>query len=303
MKNSTKQRRLFCYFILSILFYLILGTNVFGQDVMGISFNYETFPSVNLADPKTNAKDLKIQTDSWSMGAAFPLMFAEGKIMVLNKIQYKRVDFSYKNFLTGTKVNQAQSIKFTSFIIDSLSEKWSLIVVMTPGLASDFKGSLTMDDFTLEAVLGFVRKYSKTFQLGFGLAYVRDFGSPIPMPFIYIDWNISSNLKLSGLVPVDLALTYKLNPMVDFGLAMKVRGDRYHGDPDKFKPTKNPQMEYSEGTLSPFIKIHFLDWIHLNIEGGYAVYRNFEFLDGNESAESYDLEKTGYLRAGLVLGM
>ena len=91
--------------------------------------------------------------------------------------------------------------------------------------------------------------------------------------------------------------------MIDLGFAFKVRGDRYHGDPDLFKLTKNPQMEYSEGTLSPFVKLHFTQWLHLHIEGGFAAYRNFEFLDGDKKAESYDLKQTGYLRAGLVLGM
>jgi len=247
---------------------------------------------------------MEIQTSSWNTNAAFPLMFGNGKIIIYNNLAYQRVDFSYKNFpVDGAKIKQAHSIQFSSFMIDSLSEKWAFVLAVTPGLASDFEGDITMDDFTLQAVTGFIRRYSKTFQLGAGLAYVRDFGTPLPMPFIYLDWIISPKLHLGGLVPLDMALTYNFNKMIDLGFAFKVKGDRYHGDPDLFNPTKNPQMEYSEGTLSPFVRLHFTQWLHLNIEGGFAAYRNFEFLDGDKKAESYDLKQTGYLRAGLVLGM
>jgi hypothetical protein len=61
-------------------------------------------------------------------------------------------------------------------------------------------------------------------------------------------------------------------------------------------------MEYSEGTISPTVRIHFLEWLHLNFEDGFAFYRNFEFLEGDESKSSNDLERTGYLRTGLVFG-
>jgi len=298
-KNSSK------YFLFIVLALFIVGINsqLIAQDVMGISYSYENFPSVKLADPITGDEDYEIQASSWSVGAAFPLQFADGKILMLNNIVYKRVDFSHKNYPQGgSGIDQAQSVQYTAFVIDSLSETWSLIVVMTPGLASDFRGDLSMDDFTLQAVFGFIKKYSEKFQLGFGLAYIRDFGSPIPLPFLYIDWKIADKLSFGGLVPMDMKLKYELSKGFDLGVSMKVRGDRYHGNPDDYD-VDNPQLEYSEGTLSPFVQIHFTEWMHLNVEGGFAVYRNFEFLDGNKSKGSYDLEPTSYLRAGLVLGM
>lgn len=301
-KTTINIRKFFPYFVLFLIF-TKSSDNVLAQQVFGISYGYEYFPYVKLADPIPGVEDLEIQASAWNAGAAFPLKFAEGKIMMLNRVQYQRVDFHYKNFPAGgTEINQAQSIQFTSFLIDSLSEKWGMIVVMTPGLASDFEGKLSMDDFTLQAVFGFIRKYTKNFKLGFGLAYTRDFGSPLPLPFLYVDWKISPDISAGGLVPVDMQIVYKVSSMIDLGFSMKVRGDRYHGNPDRYD-VDNPQLEYSEGTLSPFADINFTKWIHLHLEGGYAAYRNMEFLDGNKSAASYDLEQTGYVRLGLVLGM
>ena len=289
-------------FLLFMLIY-VFNSPLQAQQAIGISVGYEYFPYAKLADPITGSEDFEIQTSIRNIGASFPLSFANGKILVFNKISYRRVDFSYRNFPEGgTEIEQAQSIKYTFFMLDSLSEKWSLVAILTPGLASDFEGKVTSDDFTFEGVFGFIRKFSKNFSFGAGAAYIRDFGKPLPLPFIYFDWNNGSKLSASGIVPNNIDLLYKLSPKVDLGLSLKIGGNRYHGDPRRFD-VNNPQMEYSEGTISPIAYLHILEWLHLNMEGGFAFYRNFEFLDGDDEKASYDLEQTGYLRAALVLGM
>ena len=283
-------------------------TTALAQQVVGLSVGYDVFPYVKLAEPVSGVEDMEIQTQVKTVGAAFPLMLKDGKIIILNKLSYRKVGFHYKNLGTeadiANNLDRAISINYTAFMLDSLSEKWTFIAALTPGLASDFKADkITNDDFTLQAIFGLIRTYSKQFKLGFGLAYARDFGRPIPLPFIYFDWNNGDKLSASGIAPVDMSLTYKMNPKVDFMVAFKVFGDRHHGDPDKFIPTKNPQLEYSEGTLSPSINIHLKQWLHIGFEAGYAAYRNLRFLDGDKTEASYDLEKTAYYRINLVMGM
>ena len=299
---------LFSRVVLSVCVAVVIWgvpTTTSAQGTIGISYAYETFPYAKLQTPIPGGEDFEIKTTSWNVGVAFPWKFADGKILMLSNLSYKRVRFTYRNIpplVNVDNLTQAQSVQLSAFIIDSLSERWSMIVAIIPGLASDFDRKVSMDDFTLQAVLGIVRKYGTTFQLGFGLAYTRDFGPPMPLPFLYIDWKITPDLVLNGLLPVNLVLRYDLHPMVDLALAMKVRGDRYHGDSKKYG-VNNPQMEYSEATLSPSARIHFTQWLHLNVEGGLAFYRNYEFLDGDISASSIDLEQTGYLRVEFVLGM
>jgi hypothetical protein len=62
-------------------------------------------------------------------------------------------------------------------------------------------------------------------------------------------------------------------------------------------------MKYSVGTVGPVATIHFTEWLHLNLEGGYTVYRNFSFWDGATEAANYDMENTYYIRATTVIGM
>jgi hypothetical protein len=298
---------IFLYVIL-VIFLTGISHHVMAQQTIGTSAVYEAFPYAKLAAPIPEARDLEIQTSSWSVSAAFPLLFSGGKFLMLNRLDYKRVDFNYRNLPDdNSDIEQAQSIEFTAFLIDSLSEKWKMVAILTPGFASDFETKLSSDDFTFQGVFGFIRQLGENLSLGFGAAYIRDFGPPLPLPFLYLDWDKTEKLNISGIIPSNLDLSYNLYPKIDLGLSFRVGGNRYHGNSNKYSdeqgnPIKNPQMEYSEGTISPIAKIHFLEWLHLNVEGGYAFYRNFEFLDGDNVKSSLDLERSGYLRATLVLG-
>lgn len=138
-----------------------------------------------------------------------------------------------------------------------------MIAALTPGLASDFEGEVSSDDFTFQGMFSFIRKFNGNFSLGAGVAYVRDFGDPLPLPFVYFERSNGSNLSANGIVPQNVDPSYKLNPRIDLGLSRRIGGNRYYGDPDRY-PVDNPQMEYSGGTISPTAPIHFLEWPRLN---------------------------------------
>ncbi|NQT26425.1 hypothetical protein HQ585_13815 [candidate division KSB1 bacterium] len=301
MKAFKMTRRIFP----TVMCCIILGmtTHLIAQEIIGLSYGYEMFPSVELVDPITEAPDLKIQANAWTVGAALPLSFSEGRIIVMNQFNYKRTDLKYENLPENSaEIGQMQSYSLTCFMIDSLSEKWKMVAVLTPGFASDFEGDLVTEDFTFGAVFGFIRTIKSNFDLGFGIAYMPDFGEPLPMPFLYLDWMISQKMKLNGLVPTNLLLSYSVHPKLDLGFSFKVEGNRYHGDPNKFGEAV-PYMKYSEGTLSPMMQIHLTPWFHLMLEGGYAAYRNFEFFSGDNKVQSLDLKQTMYVRGKIVLGI
>jgi hypothetical protein len=291
------------YIIHSILTIVIIASVCYTQEVIGFSVGYESFPLTTLSEP-IDPSDFKIGTSSFQFGAAFPMSFKSGKILLMNNLNYKKVTFNTENEpSTGINIKNAYSIEYSAFMIDSLSQKWSMVLSIAPGLASDFEGDISSDDLTLQVIFGYIKTYSEKLKMGYGLAYMRDFGTPIALPFIYVDWMINEKLKLNGIIPTGLDLAYTYNEKIDMGLSFSITGNRYHGDPD-IHGVENPQMEYSEGTLSPRISYHILpQLLHLNLEGGYAFYRNFEFLDGDQTIDSYDLDPVAYFRMSLVLGM
>ena len=292
--------------IVFVVLLLTIGISTSAQEAIGISVGYEYIPHVNFADPEPGLEDVEIQLNTWSIGAAFPLSFGEGSTLLLNSVNYQRLGFNYKGWQgwMDPKVTHAHSISYSAFLLQTLTERWKLVISVAPGIASDLEGELSTYDFTLSAIVGAMRAFGEkgNFTLGAGLAYTWDFGDPIPMPFLYVDWNIGSKLNINGILPTNLAITYKLFSFIDVGLLASIGGNRYHGDPDKFG-VDNPQMKYSLATVGPKVQIHFSKWLHLNLESGYTIFRNFSFWDGPTEASNFDMENTFYFRASTVIGM
>ncbi|MCZ6693504.1 MAG: DUF6268 family outer membrane beta-barrel protein [Bacteroidetes bacterium] len=293
------------YFLSAIIYFVfsLPNRNSVAQEVAGLSFGYEYFPSTELVTPLVDAPGLEIETQTWSLSGAFPLSFQKGKIIVYNHINYKHISFSYDNLpISAVEISQAQYIEYSFFMIDSLSPKWKLVAMVMPTLASDFESSLSKDDLIVGGILGLIRTINENLDLGFGLVYMSDFGNPIPLPFIYVDWQLSPNLKLNGIIPSSLTLGRKMTEWLDLGLEFSVDGSRFHGSPAKFG-VKRPFMRYSEGTLSALTQFHFAEWIHLNVLGGWGFYRNFEFYEGRDKQESFDMKMTGYFGTQFIIGI
>ncbi len=106
------------------------------------------------------------------------------------------------------KVTHAHSISYSAFLLQTLTERWKLVISVAPGIASDLEGELSTYDFTLSAIVGAMRAFGEknNFTLGAGLAYTWDFGDAFPMPFLYVDWNIGSKLNINGILPTNLAI-------------------------------------------------------------------------------------------------
>ena len=196
-----------------------------------------------------------------------------------------------------TLVERVHAISYTLFLIQTLSDKWQLVAVVTPGLASDFEGDLSTDDVSFTAVLGVKHTFSERFALGGGLAYERSFGEPLPLPFVLVEWAIAPRLALNALLPINATLRYSPWQTLDVGIFGELGGNLYHGDPDKYG-VGNPLLNYSVASAGAEARVHVTRWAHVTLKGGYAFHRRFEFSDGSDVAQSYDLIGHGTSRAG-----
>jgi len=291
------------------LFLLLIGvcSTAFAQPSTGIYVEYVYAPPNHLADPQTPAEeDLEIQLSVLRVGGAFPLVFAGGKTMLINQFDLRLFNVDYSNWdpveLGEDKVDKLYEITYTLFLLQTLSPKWQLLAIAAPGLATSFEAGVTWDDFRMEAALGAIRVFGERFSLGAGLAYTRDFGDPIPFPFLFVDWKISPKWSAFGLIPVSANITYNLSKRLDLGVIYELNGDLYHGDPDKWD-VDNPQLEYTIAVLGPTVQLHITEWLHLKVDGGWAFYHNFQFKDGDTVERSLDLTQNFYVRGGVLFGM
>jgi len=261
---------------------ILIFTQISIAQMPGPSFsaNYDFFPFSELKNPDagTFQEDLKIRVTTIKVKASYPNPVSH-RTFLMHEILYDRFDMDYKNWdevQGGPEIPHGHAIKYNLMIMHSFSEKWSMLAFITPGLASDFRSKLTKDDITIEAALVFVYKFSPKFSLGGGLAYSRQFGEPMPLPVIALDWNNGSNMRARAILPSNLEFWYMMSPKFELGLILGGDGNEYHGDPKRYGGD-NPKLKYSVFTLGPSLKYRLNESWSFLIDGGYTFQRRFEF--------------------------
>ena len=66
-------------------------------------------------------------------------------------------------------------------------------------------------------------------------------------------------------------------------------GYDYHGDPDIYGVT-DPRLLYSVTTLGPATRYRLADQVHLNVDFGFSGFHRFEFYDGDDEQNSFNLK-------------
>ena len=290
-------------------FFIVLCTvsGLFGQLKPSFTASYDLFPSMKFADPDTTGggaflRDGEIRVATLNLRASYPLMFSQGRTIIINELAFQRFDLDYKNWPRDvTRIEHMYAIEYNFMLLHTLSDKWTLLAMLTPGLASDFEADLSFDDFTYQTVLVFIRKYSSNWSIGYGAAYTNTFGQPFPVPILAIEWNNGSNMKFSSILPVSSEFWYMPNPRLELGMSLKVLGNQYHGDPATHG-VPVPYLRYSVGTFGPSVKFHLTKGLSLGIDSGITFLRRFQFYDKKDKVADYNMKNSGFVRINLQIG-
>ena len=265
------------------------------------SAGYELHPHSRLADPEIGPateflKTAEIRVGTLTLGATYPMVFGQGRTVLTNELSYHRFDLDYQGFPeTVTFIESLHSIDYTARIARTLSDRWRLMGVVKPGVASDLEGGIGQDDLVFQVVAIFVRVYSQRFQVGYGIAWANTFGQPFPLPVLSANWNDGGRVRVSTILPASLEVWYAASPRTELGLQCNISGNRYHLDPDIHGVT-NPLLKYSVITMGPSFNRRFADGIVVRIHGGLSLQRRFELADGDEELVDYGLESAGFAR-------
>ena len=160
-----------------------------AQSRPSFSASYDFLPFQNFKDPRIAGQpapelgDTQVQANTVTISASHPWVFSEGRTVLTNQIYYQRREFSYKNFPGGAPdLRDVHAVNYTLTLQHGLSPQWTMLTMLTPGLASDFEADVSSDDFALQVVAIFIRQFSEQFSFGFGAAYSTLFGEPLPEP-------------------------------------------------------------------------------------------------------------------------
>ncbi len=294
-------------FIAALLLFIGLA-QLQAQSGPTFSASYEAYPYSRIADPDTSAGSAyldtsQIKVSGLNITAAYPLVFSAGRTVLVNELSYRNVVLDYRGFLPGdVNPETMHAIEYNATITHGLSQKWTLMGIVTPGIASDFEASIGRDDLTFQAVVVFIRTYSENLQIGYGAAWSNTFGQPFPLPVLALRWNNGSNLRISSILPTNFEAWYAPTQRLELGFQLSVDGNRYHGDPARYL-VDNPLLSYSVGTFGPAINFHISPGTTLGISAGRTFTRRFEFFDGGDDVQDISLENSNFVKVQLQVGL
>ncbi len=289
---------------------LLFGMNfsMYAQTGPSFSAGYEYFPYKNLANPaaETSQDEMKIGIKSLNLGFSYPLIYSKGRTVIMNEVLFRRFDMDYKGWENimdeESKIEHAYSIEYSFVLKHIFSQKWTLMTILTPGIATDFEADISGDAFTYQAVVVFIRRYNEKLSVGYGAAYTNQFGTPAPIPVLALNWNNGARLRANVILPVSIELWYTYNKNLEIGLLTQGNGNQYHGNPARWD-VNVPYLRYSAFGAGPAVNYSLAENMKLNIHCGYTFLRRFEFFDNKIEKGSYDLKQTLFIKAGINIGL
>ncbi|TLX73512.1 hypothetical protein E9993_15490 [Labilibacter sediminis] len=206
----------------------------------------------------------------------------EKKLYLFNKILLGQFNFS--NEFNDTKMDERfSSVAISTGLIVALKNRWKLISVVTPTLASDFEKKVSSDDFLTQASVIAAKRTSPFCEYGFGLALTTRFGRELLIPLATLTYK-KNNWTTLMILPAYLSQYYEINN-TKIGLKMSIFGNLYNlSNP----PNDNIEMDklgYSRITIGPDISTKLFGNFYLNFNAGLAVRNKLESINTNKQVE------------------
>jgi hypothetical protein len=270
-----------------------------------MSIQFEVYPSSLVSNPApgTFEEVLESTINTARFRITFPVILSPPRTVLLGGITYGFLRFDHRNWVSDNAPYGPQEfhdLRVELRLRRQLSDAWTMTARVAPGLASDFQ-KVTLDHVNVDGGLVFLRRFSPEFAAGLGAAYLHDFGEPLVLPLLQVNWTPSGkDYMVEAILPRSLAVWWQYRPAVRLGLVGGVQGNRYRiGEPLPLR--EDATLKFSMGTLGPAIDVDMgRGGTHFDAAAGFSFARQFELRDeGGDAMRTLDLEAGLFLRAGL----
>jgi hypothetical protein len=183
-----------------------------------------------------------------------------------------------------------------------LSDRWTAVASVIPGLHSNFEAPLSSRDFLLQ-YLAFVNwTPSETLTLGLGGSYTSVFGVPRALPLLSLNLT-GERWRLGALLPSRAALLYEvIDDRTAVGLKYMVHGGYYHRGSEEPAYPEDIYVHYSVATAGPAVEQPLGESpLRVAVDVGYTVFRRFDLYQSDDPLYAFELERTWSARAMLSL--
>lgn len=280
----------------------MLGDRMIGPTAF--NFNSQYLPSVRIKNPKPGQENERLGFERWDARVSYLAKIRRSGIL-LHSVSYDRVNAHVENIPTEDPTDTValqnvalQSIRYSAIWIKPLNPRWGLTAVIQPGLYSDFKRSVTSEDFKLNGGASFRRKISTGFGVSMGLGYVNNFGASRLLPVLGFSYRTPDSLW-RGTLPLNFEYTRFVSDEVHLGVAMRTIGGSYHVHPEPSNSSDKNALNYSVGTLGPNVRLLLGDWAAFTGETGVTFYNRWKLNNATDTVAWNNFRNSWYAHVGL----
>lgn len=256
------------------------------QDVAGIAVTAHSKADFKDVPQESSLSENKFQLNSYDAWVAIP-PFKVGKTSVVGNLNYRMMDFNYdKNFIQDPgRIERIHEVKSVFIIRHPIFEKWSVLGIVMPTIASDFKKPLSSDDLILDGIIGVSKKFGResNLEIGFGVHVLRSFGETLVTPGISVDYQSTDKKWLAQFYWPRLNVLYSVSPNTQIGLAGSIDWIRFN-----LKNYKNydlKEVDYAQfSTIHGGLQVHqrLVGGIWLQAQAGMGLFNRYELFDINQ---------------------
>ena len=308
--TRSKVKRVFLFLAL-----LLIPTQLlFAQLRPSVSFGHQTWPSSSVSSLDLNQSysgslsDLEVWTDTRFIRGSYPMFINNGKVFLDIQPGFQRIEFRHNNWTEELpRPTDAYIIDVNLIAVGQLTNKWSYVAQATPAIKSGLEEKVAGEDFAIEGAFLATRQAGEHTSYGFGLGYSTNFGAPIPIPLVQLDYKASlweGGPKWRGNILLPSSIEAWVIPFnrLEVGLQLRSIGDRHHITEVGTAAINRPYSDYFDTVLGPSVILYLTPWMSVNVESGFSLYRQMQVTDGRDELISFEPEQAGFLRWQLTIG-
>ncbi|MEM9190335.1 MAG: DUF6268 family outer membrane beta-barrel protein [Myxococcota bacterium] len=265
-----------------------------------------------------------VQVTSYDVNLNVPIPLSESTFLIPG-LAYHVDSVAFGGDTTGINTPRSfHAVGVPVLFVQLLPQDWALSIRLAPSFAGDFT-SLDGRMFLFSAVALATHAFNERIVFGFGAVANYSFGSFLPLPALFVNWEPTDYFRVEGFLPAFVNATFHIGERVELGMRGEVQGNSYgirderiagrwpcraqgNDDPATVVDETESQeslcldhIAYSVGSVGLTAAVRTFETLWLGLYAGHTVFRRYERM--NRHADSLDggqsLPRSWLLRAEL----
>ncbi len=190
-------------------------------------------------------------------------------------------DFTYTRHSITTDLDPEPSDMITSMnlhafifqtgLVRKLNELSGFQLLIVPRYTTDFQGS-DRKNWQLGAIGLYEHRFTQRLLMRFGALYNGELFGPLLVPLIFADWQLSDRWSITGMLPINLKVNYKINDRLSAGMSHFGFITTYRINQEEFK---GDYIERNSIDESLFLRWKMVGNLHVETRFGYSLSRDY----------------------------